>query len=185
MNIDIKHIERYWQKVWDDEKLFSPDNDNNKIKFFNFDSAPFPNGSLHLGHVRNYVLGDIIARYKRLNGYNVLYTTNFDAFGLPNQLEADKQSKNPEQYTKECISSIKQDLKGLGISYDWSRVNTTSEPKYYKWTQWLFLELYSAGLVYRKNTYINWCNKCNSVLANMEVEENKCNRCNSTIDKKQ
>ena len=184
MSIDIKNIERYWQKVWKDEKSFTPSLNNNKPKFFNFDSAPFPNGNLHLGHARNYVLGDIIARYKRLNNYNVLYTTNFDSFGLPNQLEAEKKSIEPEQYTQECIALIKNDLKRLGISYDWSRVNSTSDPKYYKWTQWLFLELYSAGLVYRKESNINWCETCDSVLANMEVVDGKCNRCNGMVKNK-
>lgn len=184
MDIDIKNIERYWQKVWEDEKSFIPTENKNKPNFFNFDSAPSPNGDLHLGHVRNYVLGDIIARYKRLNGYNVLYTTNFDSFGLPNQLEAEKKSIEPEQYTQKCIALIKNNLKNLGISYDWSRVNSTSDPKYYKWTQWLFLELYSAGLVYRKKSSVNWCDTCDSVLANMEVVEEKCNRCNSKVAKK-
>lgn len=129
-------------------------------------------------------MGDIIARYKRSAGFDVLYTTNFDSFGLPNELEAKKRDVPPQEYTSECISLIKQDLKRLGISYDWHRVNTTSDPAYYKWTQWLFLELYSAGLVYKKKTHVNWCNSCNTVLAHMESRGGQCDRCDSIVEQK-
>ena len=182
--MDIKKIEKYWQLEWENQNVFSPVENSKKPKYFNFDSAPFPNGELHLGHLRNYVLGDIQARYQRLKGANVLYTTNFDSFGLPNQIEAEKRSKSPQQHTHTCIELIKNDLQRLGISYDWGRVNSTSTPQYYHWTQWLFLELYSAGLIYRKKSDVNWCENCQSVLANLEVEAGCCHRCQSDVEQK-
>lgn len=185
MDVDLNNIELRWQKVWEDKKIFVPKGDGNKPKYFNFDSAPFANGDLHLGHARNYILGDIVARYKRLSGYDVLYCTNFDSFGLPNQLEAERQSKDPQEFTEACISRMKRDLRRLGISYDWTRVNATSDPAYYKWTQWLFLELYSAGLVYRKDANVNWCINCNTVLSWMEAERGHCGRCNGIVERRQ
>ena len=153
-------------------------------KFFNFDSAPFPSGHLHVGHARNYVLGDVYARFKRLSGFAVLYATNFDAFGLPNELAAERANISPRKFTQSNIDAMLAQFNDLGISYDFSHVRNTSEPGYYRWTQWLFLQLYHAGYVYKSDTYSPWCQTCLTALAYMQVENGHCWRCGGTTELK-
>lgn len=181
---DTLDRESYWQQQWSNKCSHIADSSSDKPKFYNFDSAPFPNGIMHLGHARNYILGDIIARYKRLNGFNVLYKTNFDAFGLPNEIESRKKNIHPQTFTNNCIESMKNELKRLGISYDWSRTFNTSDPDYYRWTQWLFIQFFNAGLVYREKALVNWCESCQTVLSEMEAADNRCLRCGSHTSKK-
>ncbi|MEZ5542895.1 MAG: class I tRNA ligase family protein [Pseudomonadota bacterium] len=166
-----------WLARWDALQCFAAPDAPGQRKFFNFDSAPFPSGALHVGHARNYVLGDVMARFKRLTGHDVLYTTNFDAFGLPNELAAEAANTTPDSLTLANIQCMTRTLRNLGISYDWHRVKTTSDPQYFKWTQWLFLKLFEAGYVYRKLLPATWCESCGTVLADMQVVNGSCWRC--------
>lgn len=180
---DFRVIEKKWQNIWNSNNFFTSAINPQK-KFYNFDSAPFTNGCLHLGHARNYVLGDVLARFKRLVGYNVLYVTSFDAFGLPNELAANAKNLPVSQYVSQNIKLMLEDFKRLGISYDYDKIKTTCNPDYYKWTQWLFLQLYRNGFVERKKVSANWCVSCETSLSYMEVTESACNRCGSQIIKK-
>jgi leucyl-tRNA synthetase len=146
---------------------------------------PYPSGDLHMGHVRNYAIGDVIARYKRMQGYNVLHPIGWDAFGMPAENAAIKNKTHPETWTDKCIERMKKQLKRLGISYDWSREVNTSKPDYYKWTQWMFLLMYERGLAYRKKATVNWCPKCETVLANEQVKEDRCWRCETLVEEKE
>jgi leucyl-tRNA synthetase len=174
--------EEYWQKYWKENKIFKTD--ESKKKFYILEMFPYPSGDLHIGHLRNYVIGDVYARYYKMNGYSVLHPMGWDAFGLPAENAAIKKKISPENWTLSNISISKNTFNMMGISYDWDREVTTCFPDYYKWTQWLFIKLYEKGLAYRKPSYVNWCPSCKTVLANEQVENGCCYRCGSIVTKK-
>ena len=175
-------IEKKWQKIWDDEETFKVGEDYSKPKFFGLVEFPYPSGQgLHVGHPRSYTALDIVARKKRLQGYNVLYPMGWDAFGLPTENYAIKNHIHPEIVTRDNIAHFKEQLKSLGFSFDWSREVNTTDPAYYKWTQWIFLQLYKHGLAYKKEMSVNWCTSCKCVLANEEVVNGGCERCGSEV----
>lgn len=168
-------IEKKWQNKWEAAKLFNTENSSKKKKFYCLEMFPYPSASfLHMGHVRNYTIGDIIARFKRMNGFNVLYPMGYDSFGLPAENAAKKQGIHPKKYTEQSIKQIMNYQKALGNSYDWERVIAAHEPEYYKWNQYFFLKFLEKGLVYRKKAPVNWCPECKSTLANEEVVSGKC-----------
>ena len=179
-----QEIEKKWQKIWDDSKAFKTPDVSDKPKYYALSMFPYPSGKLHMGHVRNYTITDVIARFKKANGFNVLHPIGWDSFGLPAENAAMKHHVDPETWTDENIAYMKKQLKMLGLSYDWDREVATCKPEYYKWTQCLFLQLYKKGLVYKKEAAVNWCNECGTVLANEQVIDGKCWRCDSTVEKK-
>ncbi|MBO8160923.1 MAG: leucine--tRNA ligase [Thermosipho sp. (in: Bacteria)] len=174
-------IERKWQKIWDEERVFETPQQSEKPKFYDLVMFPYPSGTLHVGHVKNYVIGDIVARYKRMKGYNVLHPFGYDAFGLPAENAAIKNKIHPEEWTFKNINVIREQIKKIGISYDWTREIATCKEDYYKWTQWLFLKLYENGLAYKKKGAVNWCPNCQTVLANEQVVDGKCERCGTEV----
>ncbi|QJC30034.1 leucine--tRNA ligase [Enterobacteriaceae endosymbiont of Plateumaris sericea] len=179
-----KEIESYVQKEWEINKTFQVTEDKNKKKFYCLSMLPYPSGKLHMGHVRNYTIGDVIARYQRMLGKNVLHPIGWDAFGLPAEIAAINNNVKPNIWTKNNISYMKKQLKLLGFSFDWNREITTCDPNYYRWEQWFFLKLYNHGLVYKKISSVNWCPIDQTVLANEQVHNNCCWRCNSIVTKK-
>ena len=182
MKYDFKKIENKWQKIWDENETFKAPNDFTKPKFYALVEFPYPSGQgLHVGHPRSYTALDIISRKKRLQGYNVLYPMGWDAFGLPTENYAIKNHIHPEEVTKQNIANFKRQLKMLGFSFDWSREVNTTDPSYYKWTQWIFLQLFKEGLAYKKEMSVNWCTSCKCVLANEEVVNGVCERCGSEV----
>jgi leucyl-tRNA synthetase len=182
---DFSVIEPKWQKYWAEKRLHSSEADPSKDKFYCLEMFPYPSGKIHMGHVRNYAIGDVIARYKRMRGFNVLHPMGWDAFGLPAENAAIKQGVHPAKWTYENIEYMKKQLNRMGLSYDWDREITTCSPEYYKWNQWFFLKLYEKGLAYRKMSFVNWCPSCATVLANEQVIDSKCWRCDSTIIQKE
>jgi len=179
-----QELEKRWQKYYEDNQTFKTFDDTDKPKYFALSMFPYPSGKLHMGHVRNYTITDVIARYKKLNGFNVLHPIGWDSFGLPAENAAMQHGANPAIWTDENIAYMTGQLKRLGISYDWDREVTTCKEDYYKWTQWLFLQLYKKGLAYKKKAAVNWCEKCGTVLANEQVIDGKCWRCDSIVEKK-
>ncbi len=179
-----QEIEKKWQNIWDETNAFKTPDISDKPKYYALSMFPYPSGKLHMGHVRNYTITDVIARFKKANGFNVLHPIGWDSFGLPAENAAMKHNVDPETWTDENIAYMKKQLKMLGLSYDWDREVTTCKPEYYKWTQWLFLQLYKKGLVYKKEAAVNWCNECGTVLANEQVIDGKCWRCDSVVEKK-
>lgn len=174
-DIDFKTIEQKWQRRWSDEKVFEVDEQSNKKKFYVLEMFPYPSGDgLHMGHALNYVIGDVLARYKTLNGCNVLHPMGYDALGLPAENAAIKAQTHPQEYTNNAIQNFSKQQKSLGITYDWSRVVNTADPSYYKWDQWIFLKMFEKGLAYQKEAAVNWCPECNTVLANEQVHDGKC-----------
>ncbi len=180
----FNQIQDKWQKKWDAAKIFQVNEDSKKPKFYCLEMFPYPSGYMHMGHVRNYSIGDYFARFKRMKGFNVLYPMGFDAFGLPAENAAIKKGIAPEKSTKDNIKGIKNQFKLMGFSHDWSRELATSDPNYYKWNQWIFIQMFKKGLAYKKAGIINWCPSCNTVLANEQVEDGKCWRCNSEVEQK-
>lgn len=178
-------IEQKWQSTWKSEDLFHTAETTDKPKFYYLDMFPYPSGNLHMGHVRNYIIGDVISRYQVMQGYNVLHPMGWDAFGLPAENAAIQRQIHPNEWTQECITQMKRQFDRLGISYDWSREINASQPDYYKWTQWLFLQLYKAGLAYRGEATVNWCPSCATVLANEELDGVECERCGSQVEVRQ
>ncbi|MBO5737946.1 leucine--tRNA ligase [bacterium] len=179
-----QEIEKRWQAKWEEEKSFyTPDTDD-KPKYYALSMFPYPSGKLHMGHVRNYTITDVIARFKKAQGYNVLHPMGWDSFGLPAENAAMQRGANPEAWTDENIAYMTKQLKMLGLSYDWEREVTTCKPDYYKWTQWLFIQLYKKGLAYKKEAAVNWCDTCGTVLANEQVIDGKCWRCDNVVEKK-
>ncbi len=181
---DFKSIEIKWQKYWEENKIDQTSNISEKPKFYDLVMFPYPSGAIHMGHVRNYAIGDVIARYKKMCGYNVLHPIGWDAFGMPAENAAIKNNSHPKDWTEKCIDRMKKQLKRLGLSYDWSREVTTCKENYYKWTQWIFLKFFEAGLAYRKKATINWCPKCQTVLANEQAKDGKCWRCETKVVEK-
>ena len=179
-----QEIEKKWQKYWEEHNTFHTSDESDKPKYYALSMFPYPSGKLHMGHVRNYTITDVIARFKRMQGFNVLHPIGWDSFGLPAENAAMKHGANPAEWTDENIAYMTKQLKMLGLSYDWDREVTTCKPEYYKWTQWLFLQLYKKGLAYKKEAAVNWCDKCATVLANEQVIDGKCWRCDSVVEKK-
>lgn len=183
---DFKSIEKKWQKAWDEKGQYKMDTrDTSKPKYYCLEMFPYPSGKIHMGHVRNYSIGDVVARFKKMQGYNVLHPMGWDSFGLPAENAAIKNNIHPHVWTMSNIEEMKEQLSMLGLSYDWNKEVATSTPEYYKWTQKIFLEFYKAGLAYKKNSFVNWCPSCETVLANEQVVQGQCERCDSLVEKKE
>ena len=180
-DINFAKIEKKWQSRWEKERAFEVSNTNKKEKFYCLEMFPYPSATgLHIGHAFNYSIGDILARYKRMKGMNVLYPMGYDSFGLPAENAAIAAKTHPRDYTKNSIKNFIQQQKSLGLSYDWSKMINTSSPDYYVWNQYFFLKFLENGLAYRKKSSVNWCSKCDTVLANEQVENGKCWRHSDT-----
>lgn len=177
-------IELKWQKYWAERGLHTTRRSASGQKFYCLEMFPYPSGEIHMGHVRNYAIGDVIARYKRMCGYDVLHPMGWDAFGLPAENAAIKHGVHPATWTYRNIQHMKQQLDRMGLSYDWDREVTTCRPEYYRWNQWFFLKMFERGLAYRKHAYVNWCTSCATVLANEQVIDDKCWRCESAVIQK-
>ena len=177
-------IEKKWQKIWEEKKPFRAEKDPNKRKFYCLEMFPYPSGNIHMGHVRNYSIGDVLARFKRMKGFNVLHPIGWDSFGLPAENAAIERGIHPAKWTTSNIQNMKTQLKRLGFSYDWDREIATYKPDYYKWNQWIFLKMYERGLAYKKEAAVNFCPSCNTVLANEQVEDGRCWRCGTKVIQK-
>ncbi|MCG8499123.1 MAG: leucine--tRNA ligase [Firmicutes bacterium] len=185
MTYNPKKIEKKWQDIWEKSGTFAASNDKSKPKYYALIEFPYPSGKgIHVGHPRPYTALDIVARKRRLEGYNVLYPIGWDAFGLPTENYAIKNKVHPQKVTERNIAGVKSQLKALGFSFDWSREINTTDPDYYKWTQWIFLKLFEKGLAYKKEVSINWCTDCKVGLANEEVVNGVCERCSGTVVRK-
>lgn len=182
---NYKAIEEKWQKYWEENKTFKAENNKTQNKYYVLEMFPYPSGQLHMGHARNYTIGDAIAKYYFMKGYNVLHPMGWDAFGLPAENAAIKHKTHPKIWTENNINNMKQQLKKLGIGYDWDREINTSTPEYYKFTQYIFLKFFEHNLAYRKKGLVNWCNNCQTVLANEQVIDGKCWRCQNIVSKKE
>jgi len=177
----FKDIEAKWQKAWLENKAFSVRADPGKKKYYLLEMFPYPSGRIHMGHVRNYTIGDVAARFKMMQGFNVLHPMGFDAFGQPAENAAIKNKSHPAAWTMSCIDQMREELKKMGFSYDWGREISTCLPEYYRWNQWIFLKMYEKGLAYRKDAIVNWCPDCETTLANEEVVDGKCWRCKNEV----
>jgi len=184
MKYEPQVIEEKWQKKWEDEKSFKVTEDPQKKKYYLLEMFPYPSGKIHIGHVRNYTIGDVVARYKRMKGFNVLHPMGWDAFGLPAENAAIEHKIHPSKWTHENIEHMKKQLKRMGFSYDWDREVSTCEPKYYRWEQLFFIWMYEKGLAYKKRSTVNFCTKCDTVLANEQVEGGQCWRCGTEVQEK-
>jgi len=178
---DFKTIEKKWQTLWEDGEVYKVTEDDSKEKYYVLEMFPYPSGRIHMGHVRNYSIGDVVARYKRMRGYNVLHPMGWDAFGLPAENAAQKNNSHPATWTYANIDYMRNQLRRLGLSYDWAREIATCNPKYYRWEQLLFIEMYNKGIVYQKITTVNWCKSCQTVLANEQVIDGACWRCDEPV----
>ena len=182
---NVIEIEKKWQKFWEDKKIFQATKDLSKEQYYILVMLPYPSGNLHMGHVRNYSIGDVFARFNRMLGKNVIHPMGWDAFGLPAENAAIKHNIAPQKWTKQNIKRMQEQLKMLGLSYDWDREVATCDSEYYRWNQWIFLQMYKKGLVFRKKSSVNWCPSCKTVLANEQVKEGKCWRCDSNVEQKE
>ncbi|MFC1814979.1 leucine--tRNA ligase [Thermodesulfobacteriota bacterium] len=181
---DPKTIEMKWQHRWEVSKLFHVKEDPDKEKYYLLEMFPYPSGKIHMGHVRNYTIGDVVARYKHMRGFNVLHPMGWDAFGMPAENAAIANNTHPARWTYANIDAMRAQLKRMGFSYDWDREIATCKPEYYRWEQWLFLKMYEKRMVYRKESFLNWCEPCQTVLANEQVEAGLCWRCGSAVRQK-
>lgn len=181
---NFSEIEAKWQKSWEDSKLFKTEVDHTRDKFYLLEMFPYPSGKLHMGHVRNYSIGDVAARFKKMKGFNVLHPMGWDSFGLPAENAAIKNGIHPNIWTWENIAEMRGQLKLLGISYDWDREIATCHPDYYKWMQWIFIKFFENNLAYKKKNPVNWCSSCQTVLANEQVVDGHCERCSTEVGKK-
>jgi leucyl-tRNA synthetase len=177
-------IESKWQQYWKENGLFSVQTDPMKEKYYLLEMFPYPSGNIHMGHVRNYTIGDVVGRYKRMKGFNVLHPMGWDAFGMPAENAAIANNTHPAKWTYNNIANMRDQLKRLGFSYDWDREIATCRPEYYRWEQWLFIKMYEKGMAYRKESFVNWCNTCQTVLANEQVEAGLCWRCGKQVFQK-
>ncbi len=177
-------VEPKWQKYWNEKQLFKVTEDTSKQKYYLLEMFPYPSGKIHIGHVRNYTIGDVVVRYKRMKGFNVIHPMGWDAFGMPAENAAIDNNTHPAVWTYENIRTMRAQLKKMGFSYDWDREIATCRPEYYKWEQWLFLQMLERGMAYRKESYVNWCEKCQTVLANEQVEQDCCWRCSKPVEQK-
>jgi len=183
---DFKKVEERWQRAWAEAKTFKVSEEASKPKYYCLEMFPYPSGRIHMGHVRNYAIGDVISRYKRMRGFNVLHPMGWDSFGLPAENAAIKHGIHPQKWTLENIAFMRDNqLKRLGLSYDWDREVTTCLEEYYRWNQWFFIKMYERGLAYKKLSYVNWCPSCATVLANEQVEAGLCWRCGSVVQHKE
>jgi len=180
LNYDPQKIEAKWQKRWAEAKLFASEVDPGRKKYYVLEMLPYPSGDIHMGHVRNYSIGDALARYMWMKGFNVIHPIGWDAFGLPAENAAIQSQRHPSEFTVSYIDRMRAQLKRIGFSYDWRREIATCVPEYYRWNQWFFLKMYERGLAYRKESRVNWCPKCETVLANEQVVDGCCWRHEST-----
>ncbi len=178
-------VELKWHKIWGQKRLFRVEEDPGKEKYYLLEMFPYPSGNIHMGHVRNYAIGDVVARYKRMQGFNVLHPMGWDAFGMPAENAAIAHNVHPAKWTYQNIDTMRSQLKRLGFSYDWDRELATCKPEYYRWEQWLFVKMYEKGMVYRKKASVNWCEDCQTVLANEQVEAGLCWRCSQVVVQKE
>ena len=183
-NYDFKALESKWQAQWEIDRLAHCDIDSNKDNFYNLCMYPYPSGDLHMGHIRNYTIGDVITRYKQKNGYNVMSPMGWDSFGLPAENAAIKTGIHPKKFTEERITNMRQQIKRLGSLYDWDREVAAHDRDYYKWTQYLFIKLFENNLAYKEDAPVNWCTSCKTVLANEQVIEGCCERCDADVEQK-
>ncbi|MFA4989801.1 MAG: leucine--tRNA ligase [Candidatus Omnitrophota bacterium] len=184
MHYDFKKIEKKWQNAWQKYKASRARINPAKEKFYLLEMFPYPSGKIHMGHVRNYTIGDVASRFKTLEGYNVLHPMGFDAFGQPAENAAIKNKTKPDNWTHKCIRQMQDELKKMGFSYDWEREISTCDSAYYKWNQWIFLKMFERGLAYKKASTVNWCPSCQTTLANEEVIEGGCWRCHAKVEQK-
>ena len=182
---DPQAIELKWQRYWEEKGIFRVEEDPSKPKYYLLEMFPYPSGRLHMGHIRNYSIGDVVARYKRMQGFNVLHPMGWDAFGLPAENAAIEHGVHPARWTYDNIAYMRKQLKRMGFSYDWDREFATCDPSYYRWEQLFFLKMYERGLAYRREAEVNWCPGCETVLANEQVEAGRCWRCGSEVEKRQ
>ena len=181
---NFSEIEKKWQTKWAEGDVFKVTEDPDKEKYYVLEMFPYPSGKLHMGHVRNYSIGDVLARFKKMKGFNVLHPMGWDSFGLPAENAAIKHGVEPSKWTWENIGEMREQLKELGLSYDWDREVATCHPDYYRWMQWIFIQFYKKGLAYKKENPVNWCPSCQTVLANEQVVDGKCERCKTLVGKK-
>ncbi len=181
---DFKEIEKKWQNYWEENKCFKTVEDPSRKKYYCLEMFPYPSGKLHMGHVRNYAIGDVVARFKKMDGYNVLHPMGWDSFGLPAENAAIKHGIHPSIWTWDNIAEMRKQQKELGLSYDWDREVATCHPDYYRWMQWIFIQFYKRGLAYKKENPVNWCPSCQTVLANEQVVDGCCERCKTPVGKK-
>ena len=184
MQYDFKKIEEKWQKVWQEGRAFRAQTDPKRKKYYLLEMFPYPSGKIHMGHVRNYTIGDVASRFKTLEGYNVMHPMGFDAFGQPAENAAIKNKTKPADWTHKCIKEMETELKKMGFSYDWEREVSTCQSDYYKWNQWIFLKMFERKLAYKKASKVNWCSSCQTTLANEEVIEGGCWRCHTKVEQK-
>ncbi len=182
---DIKRIEERWQKAWAEQKTFKVEMKSDRPKFYCLEMFPYPSGKIHMGHVRNYTIADVIARVKIMQGFNVLHPMGYDAFGQPAENAAIKHKTDPSTWTYQCIDQMRTGLKKMGFSYDWDRELSTCDPEYYKWNQWIFTKMFEKGLAYKKGSSVNWCPSCETTLANEEVINGACWRCKTDVTQKE
>ena len=182
---DPQSVEVKWQEYWKGHKLFQTAEDSQRGKYYVLEMFPYPSGKIHMGHVRNYSIGDVVARYKRMRGFNVIHPMGWDAFGMPAENAAIQHGVHPAKWTYDNIAAMKSQLQRMGFSYDWGRELATCDPSYYRWEQWLFLKMYEKGLAYKKTSSVNWCEKCQTVLANEQVESGRCWRCGEEVIQKE
>ncbi len=182
--MNFKNLDEKWNRRWEKEKIFRANTKSKKPKYYVLEMFPYPSGKLHMGHVRNYSIGDVIARYKRMQGFNVLYPMGYDSFGMPAENAAIQGKAHPKAWTDNTIKMMKDQQTEMRFSYDWERMVATCRPDYYKWNQWIFLKMLEKGLAYKKAAPVNWCPKCETVLANEQVENGKCWRCKSEVEEK-
>jgi leucyl-tRNA synthetase len=180
-----KSIENKWRQYWDKSQVFKVGEDGGREKYYLLEMFPYPSGRIHMGHVRNYTIGDVVCRFMRMRGYNVLHPMGWDAFGMPAENAAIKAGTHPAKWTYDNIDYMRNQLKQLGFSYDWSREFATCDPSYYRWEQLFFLKMFERGLAYRKSSYVNWCSRCLTVLANEQVEDGACWRCDTPVEQKE
>ena len=180
-----KSVEEKWQEFWETNKSFKVTEDQARRKYYLLEMFPYPSGRIHMGHVRNYSIGDVVARFKRMKGFNVLHPMGWDAFGMPAENAAIQNKSHPAKWTYENIAYMRGQLKKMGFSYDWDRELATCDVDYYKWEQLIFLKMYKKGLAYKKTSFVNWCPRCGTVLANEQVEDGCCWRCDSPVEQKE
>src|SRR5262252_1261266 len=178
---NAREVEHRWQKVWDERGIFATRNDDPRPRAYVLEMFPYPSGRIHMGHVRNYSIGDVIARQRRMAGYQVLHPMGWDAFGLPAENAAIQHGVHPARWTYENIDHMRRQLRRLGFSYDWEREIATCDPRYYRWEQLFFVRMLERGLAYRRRSLVNWCPRCETVLANEQVEDGRCWRCDSPV----